>query len=1121
MNIDKKSNPYILSHDTIVSGFKEPVSPTQVIHELELSFPRPFILLIDGVPTGRDDWDLPVPIASTLHFIELPRGDDINPLHILAAIVLVVLVVVTHGAILGAAWGTPTLAAIGAGIVSLIGGLLINMMFAPDALERLDRPDDIFNFTAAGNQNKLGSPIPEHFGRFLCFPDYVQNPYTRIENNKQYLYFIGVIGKGEFDIENVFIDKTLASSFGELQYNIIPPGASPTLVPDLVWSSTAFNSQKLSRQWLIGTVNPAGTECTHVGVDFIFPAGLVHNHFEGNIYTWCVTYYVQMRKIDDRGVPISDWHLSLAQQRCARTIQPLRYGHKLPVPFGAGRYEVGVKTSVASTDIESGRAREFNIDLHIGGVCGYGAAHLPRTDVTMVEFRGMATDKLHGRITNKFNVVATRKLNTVTATGFSPTKVATSSIIDAIAYTITSPNGGNYSSGTLNFPELFNLRTSLATQGYFFNHRYTSRLSVMAAIKQMAQCGRSIPYLPGGTVSIIQDKAHALSTQVFSEEDYDTGSFKMQHIIKTVDSATYVEVSYINPDTWQREEVTYLEIGGSYETPAKLTLTGCTSRQHAYEIAAYMYKDDNLNRTAIEFTTGLKGHLPAPGDRLRLSVSMLDWGQSGVITSAEAGLVWLSEPVDFKTDSSGILHLTSPTGDVVSLGCQPSAHSHAVVATLLSWVKTAETHGTDATRYLFTPVSTTTLEARFIAARPSGENKIRLFCSTYNELTYEHPGIAPVASFEQGILPLLSSVHYVHLSALSVQISWTGTASKYRVEVGTTIVIDDLTVSTFTATVPTYTGTIKVTPYDAGVLSPANAVQIPFDILAPVNNLQITVNDGITLSATWSAVAGADHYVASILVGGDFLSNQVITTPSVTKQLADISNIPSSFTLRVVSVKGTAQSEPTEITVNVAAPPIPANFGLISHLTNGFILGWDEVTGASGYTLHMGTTTGFTPTAANRVALSTTLNATVSADVSGVYSHFFRIAAFSSAVGQDDFTNLLFSEIHLTVLPAPSSLSVGSTSYPEDGVNNNEGWLTLNWNAVTSAVAYRVKSLANASDNPKLTGTLLGEVVTLNHTVTGLNFTTLPINFHYAVATVGSTGDADSNLNWSLLSFSG
>ena len=865
MEIRHTHNPLTLKHDAVYTGVNLP--PNQIIEQENLVFLRPVILLVNGQARMRKDWNLAIQDKDICHFVELPGFEGITLVGVLTTLF--------YSAI---AYGA---------------GLLLNMWFAPEASE----PSEInqvtrHNLTSNRNIISLGQPFPEHFGRFICFPALIQRSYTEYIDNIQYQYTIGVIGIGKYEVEDVYIDKTPIADYDDVSYNIVEPGNYLTLCTKMVWTSSGIVQTDLTTTWLTSVINPAGTEISEIGFDILFPAGVYHINSHGKVRHWSVTIKAEVRRIDNDGGSLTSWVEIFNYQFDGPKTSPQRHTLILPVTDIPGRYELRIKRT-----LERSTATNIIDNAKIESLRGYGSAYSPYENLTLIELKIKATDQLNGIISNKINVVCTRKLKKLTSTELERDVSTTRSIVDAVAYIVTAENGGQQDEGILDFEGLAALRTILDGRSNYFDFIFSARTNVFDSCKKIAKCGRCIPIMPMGIFTLVRDKTQSVPTQIYTDDDYSEGSLTFSHFLKTDDSPDHIEVSYIDSDTWQAQTIICNDENGGTLIPAKIVLDGCVSRQTAWEEGFYAYWDDYYNRTAVSFVTGLKGFIPQIGDMIYVGSRQTDWAKTGQIAKLDGSNIWLSEPVDLGYESEGVLLLTSKIGGAqTAVTVIGTTDMHCVIGTINAGdIYTIDNDGDKATKFLFGKTTADILRVRILNIVSNSKNEIKINGSIIHDAVYSSPGVCPPLEGGGVIKPILGSLTIQYSSqssgVFSYLLTWVSSESKFKVEIdegsGYSTVVDNLEAYVYDYTSSALETTLKVTPYIAGVLTPIEALTESFSVPAAPVNLQITDNDS-DLTVTWDAVTDATAYSVSFYYSAEIKYSETVDTTTLILSIAQL-----------------------------------------------------------------------------------------------------------------------------------------------------------------------------------------------------------------------------------------
>ena len=231
---------------------------------------QPFVAILNGRPCLRAEWGRRVADGDVLMFMALPQGGGgggSNPMRI---VLMVALMYVTAGiaaggiGALGIAGGTAG-ANIAAGVVGMVGNMLINTLIPPpkppstQQAAALAAPSPTYNLNAQGNMARLDGAIPAIYGRHVIYPDFAAQPYTEYAGNEQYLFELLCIGQGSYDIELLRIEDTVIESavvsdnavhaavgaYADIDYQVVAPGQAVTLFPTNVVNVTEVAGAEL------------------------------------------------------------------------------------------------------------------------------------------------------------------------------------------------------------------------------------------------------------------------------------------------------------------------------------------------------------------------------------------------------------------------------------------------------------------------------------------------------------------------------------------------------------------------------------------------------------------------------------------------------------------------------------------------------------------------------------------------------------------------------------------------------------------------------------------------------------------------------------------------------------
>jgi len=626
---------------------RELTGPAQIKH-LAPKTKQPFIILRNGEAVLRADWDQVISTGDLLSIVLLPQGggDDggSNVLQVILMIVVAVLSFYTGGAV-GAAYGAGYGAAAQAA-VGIVGAVLVNALVPPPKPQGLNSQaggDSVaasptYNIAAQGNAARLEGAIPVQYGRMVIYPDFAAAPYVEYAGNEQYLYQLFCIGVGRFDVGQIRIEDTAIENFEEVQYEIVGPGEVLDLFPSAVTTSVEVSGQEALTGVEIGpfVANAAGTLTTRIAVDLVFPRGLYLAEDNGSLSPKTVNLTISARKVDDDGSPIGAWVALASEAIAAATATPLRYS--LSYSLASGRYEVKlVRTDTKDTSTRAGH------ELVWAGLRAYLQDARTFGDVTLLAVKIRATNNISQQSSRKINVDCTRKLYQWTGSAWAG-EYSTRSIAWALAdacKTVGLPDS------RIDLDKLLELDETWTARGDTFNGRFDSTTTFWEAVTKIAQAGRCKAFMQGGVMCFVRDQEVSLPVALFSMRNIIRGSFSLNFITPSEDTADSVEVSYFDDTTWKPRRLTCALPASSALKPAKVSLFGVTNRAQANREGTYMAAANRYRRTLIKFATEMDGFIPSYGDLVAINHDLPQWGQFAEVVAWDAGTLTmtLSEPM--------------------------------------------------------------------------------------------------------------------------------------------------------------------------------------------------------------------------------------------------------------------------------------------------------------------------------------------------------------------------------------------------------------------------------------------------------------------------------------------
>lgn len=648
------------------------------LRELAPAWDRPHICLVDGKPVLRKDWDLRIYSGRVVVFVDvaaLPQGGGgggSNPARMVAMLAVIVVAAVAQqywlSSAAAASMSAGAASAVGYGIsagVMLAGTTLVNAVLPAQAMQSANSlgqntqtASPTYSLQAQGNTARLEAAIPEHFGRMMFYADFASQPYQEYAGNEQYLYQFLSLGRGHHAIEGIYIEDTPISNFEDIEYEVIGPDEQVTLMPVGVITANEVAGNEMANGVYVGpfVANPGGTDCTKIGIDFVCPRGLYLYNSNGSISYVTVTAVIEAREIDDSGAPVGDGSYtvlgSISETRSTTT--PQRFSYRYAVT--TGRYEVRVKrTNADQTSPQCGH------EIVWGGLRAYLRDVRTYGDTTNIAMRMRASSQLTSISSRKIRILSTRKLPIWNGSNWS-TPQPTRSIAWAAAYTAKAVG---LTDQQIDLATLLRLDAIWAARGDYADGRFDNFVDWWSAMATILSAGRARHFLQAGVLRFFRDQSQTTPVYLFTMRNIVKGSFSVDYLMPTDDTADAVRVTYFDSAVWGQRKVQARLPGSAAAKPANLDLSGIVSnRAQAFREGMTHAASNRYRRKMMRFTTEMEGFIPSLGDLVAIQHDVPGWGQSGEIVAWDSATLTAtcSEPLEWETGEAHYIALRDQKG---------------------------------------------------------------------------------------------------------------------------------------------------------------------------------------------------------------------------------------------------------------------------------------------------------------------------------------------------------------------------------------------------------------------------------------------------------------------------
>ena len=238
-----------------------------------------------------------------------------------------------------------------------------------------------------------------------------------------------------------------------------------------------------------------------------------------------------------------------------------------------------------------------------------------------------------------------------------------------------------------------------------FNGVFNGQSTVYEAIKTVLAPVAAEPLVIGSVLSCAYSGRKDVRTQAYSEANIVEGTFTVNYSFDRPGEFDGFRVSFRNPDNWIEE--TEIVPAGAID-PADSNLFGCTNRAHAKQYATLLWNRHNKARKSVTFSTELEGFIPRVGDRIAVSHTLPDWGQSGLVAQYDVATKTLTLDRDIDIVGGGnVIILRDERGVPFSpIAISKGADSNQVVLSSPPPIVPFSYHDEVQTMFMLGPAST-------------------------------------------------------------------------------------------------------------------------------------------------------------------------------------------------------------------------------------------------------------------------------------------------------------------------------------------------------------------------------------------------------------------------------
>lgn len=293
---------------------------------------------VGGVVVPREAWDRVKPKVGTSIYVtnKSLAGGGNGVLRALLMVVVAIASAYTGGAVgaaYGAAWGAAASVA-----VTIVGTLLVNAIAPlPTPGGGLSGADRQWNqLTGTSNQINPWGPIPIVLGESRYFPPHAAIPYSENVGSDSFQYCMFDLGHGDLEASDFRIGESPFSSYTNLTYEV---NKQPTIYTSDVAETVVNFSMNEDGD---AATRTTAADVDSIGVDILFPTGLLGFGTSGKDFLMWVVYRVQIRPAGS-SVPFQNVVTSRLSKMSSTWTQQVGSNESPPFPPSAGLYIVKTK----------------------------------------------------------------------------------------------------------------------------------------------------------------------------------------------------------------------------------------------------------------------------------------------------------------------------------------------------------------------------------------------------------------------------------------------------------------------------------------------------------------------------------------------------------------------------------------------------------------------------------------------------------------------------------------------------------------------------------------------------------------------------------------------------------
>jgi predicted phage tail protein len=622
------------------------------------------VLMVNGQHVSRELWYMAKPKSGTTITLRIvPAGGDSNPIAAIAMIALAIFApgigqlgvgFLTSSAGLGISFsaGMGTLVAgVITGAVVMVGGMIINALFAPPTQQLQDAraPESVsqnYSLSGGSNQPRYYGPLPLILGEHRVFPDLTSKPYTENFSDDQFLIQLFNFGyaKHGMTLSNFKVGENPLTNYVEyiseesgpsgVLYKF--PGNVDTVAGGVLGSGSPPVQYPTATDDTAFVARTSGTNAIRLAIDL---EGTIYRVDSEGMGEWFVSVWVVYRNVLSGGWIV--WPgFEGGRYISNNNTKPLRLTFYTD-PLAPGQYEVKVKRVLGEGDPWE--------QTQVSDAMTWTALRTYQLDPASYEGQyryGMwikATAQLNG-VLNRVSCLA--QITIPTWNGSTWVNAISSNCAWVFLY---FARGGKTAAGRplwgcqlpdsqIDIEGLKLWGAYCTAHGLTYNTVIDTPMSQHDVLNSIARSGRGSLSWHTGKLGVIWDSSETPVTAQFGMGSIKPRTFEIEWA--TGETAEEIVVQFVDKYAdYNQSEVRVLAPGVSVPlTTQTVSWRGCDNEFLAGQYANLLMANNVYRNRSIRWETDAEGLVVTRGDVIQTSHDLTQWGYSGRLPSANVNV---------------------------------------------------------------------------------------------------------------------------------------------------------------------------------------------------------------------------------------------------------------------------------------------------------------------------------------------------------------------------------------------------------------------------------------------------------------------------------------------------